>query len=99
MYFSVPAEFGTQSNSIALVLSDKNSADEIIIDTRSVGKENGFKTIVFGPQSFIFTSSSPDNSYISKQWNVSFDICGGIGPNGNIKTQNGRLTIKQKSII
>ena len=99
MYFSVPAEFGNQSESIALVLSDKNSADEIIIDTRSVGKESGFKTIVFGPQSFIFTPSSSDNIYISKQWNVSFDICGGSGPQGNIKTQNGRLTMKQKSLI
>ena len=99
MYFSVPAEFGNQSDSIAVVLSDKNSTHEIIIDTRSVGKESGFKTIVFGPQSFIFTPDSSDNSFIYKQWNVSFDICGGSGPLGNIRTQNGRLTMKQKSII
>ena len=94
MYFSVPAEFSNQADSIAVVLSEKNGSDEIIIDTRSIGKEDGFKTIVFGPKSFIFTSNSPDINYISKQWNVSFDICG-----GSIKTKKGRFTMKQKSII
>jgi hypothetical protein len=77
MYFSVPAEFDNQTEKMSVAFIDKNSGTELFLDTRSIGKEQGFKTIVFGPQSFVFLPGSPDLSYVYKQWNLTFDICGG----------------------
>ena len=50
--------------------------------------------ISFGPQTFIFKDGYPDNDYIEKQWTLNYDISG-----GEIATSDGRLTIKQKSLV
>ena len=94
IYFSIPCEFNNQAESFAVSFKDVNGSTELILDTRSVGKKDGFKTVVFGPQTFLFQQDSPDILYSQMQWNVNFDICG-----GSIETKNGRLTMKQKSLI
>ena len=71
-----------------------NTITSNMIYTYDISINNSLKTIIFGPKTLLFQQGSPDNSYIQKQWNLAFDISG-----NNIITQNGRLTIKQKSLI
>ena len=94
IYFSIPCDCINNNNTFSVLLKDTNSSTEIQIDTRNVTINNSLKTIIFGPKTLLFQQGSPDNSYIQKQWNLAFDISG-----NNIITQNGRLTIKQKSLI
>ena len=94
VYYSVPAEFSNQADAFTVSFKEVGGSQELFLDTRSVGNGLGERTIVFGPQTFVFTSGSPDITYIEKRWNINYDISG-----GPITTNNGRLTIKQKSLI
>jgi hypothetical protein len=94
VYYSVPANFSNPADAFTVSFKEVGGSQELFLDTRSVGNGLGERTIVFGPQTFVFTPSSPDISYIGKQWNLNYDISG-----GPITTSNGRLTIKQKSLI
>jgi hypothetical protein len=67
---------------------------ELFLDTRSIKKNLGERTICFGPQTFIFKDGYLDNAYIEKQWRLNYDISG-----GTIATSDGRLTMKQKSLV
>ena len=96
VYYSVPVNFLSGGTDTALTVSFKEigGSEELFLDTRSIRNQLGLRTVVFGPQSFIFTDSSPDISYLGKQWNLNYDVSGSL-----INTNNGRLTIKQKSLI
>ena len=94
VYYSVPAEFSNQADAFTVSFKEVGGSQELFLDTRSVGNGLGERTIVFGPQTFVFTSGSPDITYIEKRWNINYDISG-----GPLTTNNGRLTIKQKSLI
>ena len=94
VYYSVPANFTNQADALTVSFKDVNGSDRLYLDTRSIKGQLGQRTIGFGPQTFVFTNGSPDISYIGKQWTLEYDISG-----GNITTENGRLTIKQKSLI
>ena len=94
IYFSIPCNCINNNNTFSVLLKDTNSTTEIQIDTKNVTINNSLKTLTFGPKTLLFQQGSPDNSYIQTQWNLIFDITG-----NDVITQNGRLTIKQKSLI
>jgi len=93
--YSVTADFDNQADAMTVSFKDvDNSSNELFLDTRSIKKNLGPRTICFGPQTFIFKSGYSDNTYIEKQWKLNYDISG-----GSIDTSDGRLTIKQKSLV
>ena len=93
--YSVTAEFSNPADAMTVSFKDvDNSSNELFLDTRSIKKNLGPRTICFGPQTFIFKDGYNDNAYIEKQWTLNYDISG-----GTIGTSNGRLTIKQKSLV
>lgn len=93
LYYNVNTDFGNAVNSVSVALQDLNSNDQIVLDTRSIHKNLGVKSIVFGPKVLVFIDGTPDNNYLSKQWKVVYDICGGI-----IETTDEKIIIKQKSL-
>ena len=92
--YSVTAKFDNQADAMTVSFKEFGGSDELFLDTRSIKKNLGPRTICFGPQIFIFKDGYPDNVYIEKQWTLNYDISG-----GTIATQDGRLTIKQKSLV
>lgn len=87
--YSVTAKFDNQADAMTVSFKEFGGSDELFLDTRSIAKNLGPRTICFGPKIFY-----PDNTYIEKQWILNYDISG-----GTIATQDGRLTIKQKSLV
>jgi len=93
--YSVTATFSNPADAMTVSFKDvDNSSNELFLDTRSIKNGLGARTICFGPQTFIFKDGYPDNAYIEKQWRLNYDISGGI-----ILTSDGRLTMKQKSLV
>lgn len=93
--YSVTADFDNTADAMTVSFKEVGSGStELFLDTRSIKKNLGPRTICFGPQTFIFKNGSPDNNYIENQWTLNYDISG-----GTISTSYGRLTIKQKSLV
>lgn len=93
--YSVKANFSNNTDAMTVSFKDvDNSSNEIFLDTRSIKKNLGPRTICFGPQTFIFKTGYSDNNHIEKQWTLNYDISG-----GTISTSDGRLTMKQKSLV
>tara|TARA_R110002074_G_scaffold119409_2_gene252575 strand:- start:374 stop:1519 length:1146 start_codon:yes stop_codon:yes gene_type:complete len=94
--YSVKAEFSNNTDAMTVSFKEVGGGStELFLDTRSIKKNLGERTICFGPQTFIFKDGYlPDNNYIEKQWTLNYDISG-----GTIGTSDGRLTIKQKSLV
>jgi len=93
--YSVKANFSNNTDAMTVSFKDvDNSSNEIFLDTRSIKKNLGPRTICFGPQTFIFKTGYSDNNHIEKQWTLNYDISG-----GTIITSDGRLTMKQKSLV
>ncbi len=92
--YSVTADFDNTADAMTVSFKEAGGSTELFLDTRSIKKNLGARTICFGPQTFIFKDGYPDNDYIEKQWTLNYDISG-----GDIATSDGRLTIKQKSLV
>jgi hypothetical protein len=93
--YSVTAQFDNTADAMTVSFKEVGGSTELFLDTRSIKKKLGPRTIGFGPQTFIFKDGHlPDNTYIQKQWTLNYDISG-----GTILTSDGRLTIKQKSLV
>lgn len=92
--YSVTAEFSNPADAMTVSFKEVGGLTELFLDTRSIKKNLGPRTICFGPQTFIFKDGYNDNAYIEKQWTLNYDISG-----GTIGTSNGRLTMKQKSLV
>jgi len=92
--YSVTATFSNQADAMTVSFKDVGGSTELFLDTRSIKKNLGPRTICFGPQTFIFKDGYPDNTHIEKQWTLNYDISG-----GDIGTSDGRLTMKQKSLV
>lgn len=92
--YSVKASFDNTADAMTVSFKEVGGSTELFLDTRSIKKNLGPRTICFGPQTFIFKDGSPDNPRIEKQWTLNYDISG-----GTIGTLDGRLTMKQKSLV
>ena len=92
--YSVTANFDNTADAMTVSFKEVGGSTELFLDTRSIKKNLGPRTICFGPQTFIFKDGYPDNAYIEKQWTLNYDISG-----GTIGTSDGRLTMKQKSLV
>jgi hypothetical protein len=92
--YSVKASFDNTADAMTVSFKEVGGSHELFLDTRSIKKNLGPRTICFGPQTFIFKDGSPDNPHIEKQWTLNYDISG-----GTIGTLDGRLTMKQKSLV
>ncbi len=92
--YSVTANFDNTADAMTVSFKEVGGLTELFLDTRSIKKNLGARTICFGPQTFIFKDGYNDNAYIEKQWTLNYDISG-----GTIGTSNGRLTMKQKSLV
>ena len=92
--YSVTANFDNTADAMTVSFKEVGGSTELFLDTRSIKKNLGPRTICFGPQTFIFKDGYPDNAYIEKQWTLNYDISG-----GDIGTSDGRLTMKQKSLV
>ena len=92
--YSVTANFDNTADAMTVSFKEVGGLTELFLDTRSIKKNLGARTICFGPQTFIFKDGYPDNAYIEKQWTLNYDISG-----GTIGTSDGRLTMKQKSLV
>jgi len=95
--YSVNALFSNQADALSVSFKEAGGSTELFLDTRTIKNGLGARTICFGPQTFIFKDGYPDNNYIEKQWSLNYDISGGIM--ATIATKNGRLSIKQKSLV
>ena len=92
--YSVKASFDNTADAMTVSFKEVGGSRELFLDTRSIKKNLGPRIICFGPQTFIFKDGSPDNPHIEKQWTLNYDISG-----GTIVTLDGRLTMKQKSLV
>lgn len=92
--YSVKADFSNPADALSVSFKDVTGPSELYLDTRSIKNGLGARTICFGPQTFIFKTGYMDNNYIQNQWKLHYDISG-----GTISTTDGRLTIKQKSLV
>jgi len=93
--YSVNANFTASANALTVSLKEVGgSSTELFLDTRTIEAGLGARKICFGPQTFIFKNGYADNDYIEKEWTLHYDISG-----GPIPTKEGRLTIKQKSLV
>ena len=95
--YSVNANFSSVGPANALTVSLKEvggSSIELFLDTRTIEAGLGARKICFGPQTFIFKNGYTDNDHIEKEWTLHYDITG-----GPIPSKEGRLTIKQKSLV
>ena len=92
--YSVTANFDNTADAMTVSFKEVGGSTELFLDTRSIKKNLGPRTICFGPQTFIFKDGYPDNAYIEKQWTLNYDKSG-----GTIGTSDGRLTMKQKSLV
>tara|TARA_B110000967_G_scaffold2568_1_gene2719 strand:- start:10 stop:1359 length:1350 start_codon:yes stop_codon:yes gene_type:complete len=95
--YSVNALFSNQADALSVSFKEAGGSTELFLDTRTIKNGLGARTICFGPQTFIFKDGYPDNNYIEKQWSLNYDISG--GNMATIATKNGRLSIKQKSLV
>jgi hypothetical protein len=93
--YSVNANFTASANALTVSLKEVGgSSTELFLDTRTIEAGLGARKICFGPQTFIFKNGYTDNDHIEKEWTLHYDISG-----GPIPTKEGRLTIKQKSLV
>ena len=96
VYLSVAMTFEAQTNGITFQFEEIDSRyPRIEIDTRSIARKSSSHTVCFGPQTFVFSSTSPDDSLKGGIWKI---VVVQEGQDATINS-DARLTIKMKSIV
>ena len=96
MYLSLTMTFANQTNGITFQFQEINSRyPPIELDTRSISRKSNPHTVCFGPQTFVFSPTSPDDSLKEGIWKIVV-VQDGSGAELNSDT---RLTVKMKSIV
>ncbi len=99
IYYTMKIEKTTGSGADAVTVELKESSGLLppIIDigTRSIAKNLGsLLNTTYGPITLYFDTGSSDSQYLNKKFNLNI-----IAQGGDVKVGEGRLTIKQKSIV
>jgi hypothetical protein len=93
---SMTMTFEQQTTGITIQFEEINSRYPTIeLDTRSISRKSNPHSLCFGPQLFVFSPTSPDNSLKGGIWKVTLVQEGSNG----VLNNDARLTIKLKSIL
>jgi hypothetical protein len=96
VFLSLRMTFGNQAEGITFQFQEIDERYPTIeIDTRSISRKSSPHTICFGPQTFVFSSTSPDDSLKGGIWKIVVVQEG----TGAVINNDARLTIKMKSIV
>ena len=88
---------GSAADAVTVELKESSGLSPSIIDigTRSISKNLGsLLNTTYGPITLYFDTGSSDSQYLTKTFNLNI-----ISHNGPTNVEEGRLTIKQKSIV
>ena len=88
---------GAGGDAVTVELKESSGLSPSIIDigTRSIAKNLGsLLNTTYGPITLYFDTGSSDSQYLTKTFNLNI-----ISHNGAVNVEEGRLTIKQKSIV
>ena len=97
IYYTMKIEKNGGAGGDAVTVELKESSGSSIIDigTRSIAKNLGsLLNTTYGPITLYFDTGSSDSQYLTKTFNLNI-----ISHNGAVNVEEGRLTIKQKSIV
>ena len=96
VFLSMTMTFEQQTTGITIQFEEINSRYPTLeIDTRSISRKSNPHSLCFGPQSFVFSPTSPDNSLKGGIWKITLVQEG----RDAVLNNNARLTIKIKSIV
>jgi hypothetical protein len=96
IFLSLSMTFKNQTNGITFQFEEIDSRYPTIeIDTRSISRKSSSHTVCFGPQTFVFSSTSPDYSLRGGIWKI---VVVQDGTDAELNS-DARLTIKMKSIV
>ena len=96
VFLSIAITFDNKTNGITFQFQEINSRyPPIEIDTKSISRKSNPHTVCFGPQSFVFSSTSSDDSLRGGIWKIVVVQDG----EDTLLNNNARLTIKMKSIV
>ena len=99
IFLSVTMTFTNQSNGITFQFEEINSRYAAIeIDTRSISRKSNPHTVCFGPQTFVFSSTSSDSSDDRLKGGIWKIVVVQDGTGAELSS-DARLTIKMKSIV
>ena len=96
VFLSMTMTFEQQTTGITIQFEEINSRYPTLeIDTRSISRKSNPHSLCFGPQSFVFSPTSPDNSLKGGIWKITLVQEG----RDAVLNNDARLTIKIKSIV
>lgn len=96
IFLSITMTFEQQTTGITIQFEEINSRYPTLeIDTRSISRKSNPHSLCFGPQSFVFSPTSPDNSLKGGIWKITLVQEG----RDAVLNNDARLTIKIKSIV
>jgi hypothetical protein len=96
IFLSLAITFDNKTDGITFEFKEINDRfPPIEIDTRSISRNSSPHSVCFGPQTFVFSSTSPDNSLKGGIWKI---VVVQDGQDATINS-DARLTIKMKSIV
>lgn len=91
--------FAIQTEGITFQFEEINSRYPAIeIDTRSISRKSNPHTVCFGPQTFVFSSTSPDSSDDRLKGGIWKIVVVQDGTGVELSS-DARLTVKMKSIV